>query len=105
MVKVDYLDPQLLAEAVVLWTGWGRDTSPHRNECLLIERFGAHKAEGILAKLKALEEEFYSSDARFVPGDIAAMGERAASCFRAKHPDVQEDVVQALAWCYTFDYK
>ena len=25
--------------------------------------------------------------------------------FKQKHPDVADEIVQAFAWCYTFDFK
>jgi hypothetical protein len=36
---------------------------------------------------------------------LASMGDRAADEFRARHPEISEDVVPALAWCDTFDFK
>jgi hypothetical protein len=33
------------------------------------------------------------------------MGNRAAEDLSKLQPEVSEDAVKALAWCYTFDYK
>ncbi len=52
-----------------------------------------------------LEDDFYRSDARLTADDLVLMGEQAAAEFRALHPEVGEDAVQALKWCYTYDFK
>lgn len=97
-------DP-LLGEAVVVWTGWGRTSWPVRDEQLVIERFGIDSAVVLLPLIKNLEDDFYSSGARFSVADLKEMGDVAAAQFREKHPEIPEDAVEALAWCYTFDYK
>jgi hypothetical protein len=33
------------------------------------------------------------------------MGDIASADFRSRHPDLCDEAVEALAWCYTFDYK
>jgi len=95
----------LVGEAVVVWTGYGSTSSPKREEYRLVERFGAEMAADLLPKLRALEDDFYASDARLTAPDLVNMGTVAATRFRELHPDIPEEAVQALTWCYTFDYK
>ncbi|MEV0431257.1 hypothetical protein [Micromonospora sp. NPDC050495] len=96
---------ELLSEAVLTWTGWGRTTWPAQDERLVIERFGNERAAGLLPMIRQLEDDFYRSDARFATADLAEMGDAAAAEFRIRHPEVSDAAVRALAWCYTFDYK
>jgi hypothetical protein len=36
---------------------------------------------------------------------LEAVGRKAAATFRAAHPEVSDDAVRALTWCYTWDWK
>lgn len=105
MEQVTFMDASMLSTAVIIWTGWGQVAWPSRDEARLVDRFGSEATADLLPQIRKLEEDFYSSDARFVVADLKAMGEAAADDFRQKHPEISEDAVQALAWCYTFDYK
>jgi hypothetical protein len=78
---------------------------PARDEARLVARYGMDVAVRLLPRLRSLEAEFYDSDARDTSSDLVAMGERAASQFREQHPELSEDAVQALAWCYTWDFR
>ncbi len=55
--------------------------------------------------VKALYEDFYKSEARHTAPTLKEMGEQAALEFRLRHPEISDDAVIALAWCYTYDYK
>ncbi|WP_062302863.1 hypothetical protein [Demequina subtropica] len=96
---------QELSAAVVTWTGWGRTTLPARDDALLVASLGSARAIELSPRVHALEEEFFRSNAHLTAPDLPSMGEMAADEFRSAHPDVTEDAVQALAWCYTYDYK
>lgn len=105
MAKVKSWGPEELSEAIVIWSGWGRAAWPRRDESLLVDRFGADLAADLLSALRQLEDDFYSSDARHLASDLTEIAELAADRFRAMHPEVAEEAVRALAWCYTYDYK
>ncbi len=94
-----------IGEAVVVWTGWGRFPFPRRDKELLMERFGADAADELMAAIRALEDEFYLSDARHVARDLSEMAQLSAAEFKMKHPELPDEAIQAFAWCYTFDYK
>jgi hypothetical protein len=98
-------DAELLSAAIVVWTGWGRTSWPARDERLVAEAFGAERAPVLLTEIRRLEDDFYSSDARFTSGDLLEMEERATVQFQSRHPELSEEAVGALAWCYTYDYK
>jgi len=98
-------DLSSISNAIVVWTGWGYSSWPQRDEQRLIQEFGAERAGVLIHKLQELEEDFYSSNARFVAKDLAEMGQIASEQFRSKHPELAEEAIQALAWCYTYDFK
>ena len=58
-----------------------------------------------MALVRQLVDDFYSSDAHYLAADLKEMAEIASAQFRMKHRELAEEAVQALAWCYTFDYK
>jgi len=94
-----------ISNALIIWTGWGRSSWPQRDEQSLVREFGSERAGVLIQKLQELEEEFYSSSARFVAKDLAEMGWMASEQFRSKHPELTGEAIQALAWCYTYDFK
>ncbi|MDE0547408.1 hypothetical protein [Microbacterium sp. C7(2022)] len=94
-----------LSFAVVTWTGWGRASFPARDDDLLTATFGFARAIDLLPQVHELEEDFFRSNAHITAPDLQSMGGQAADEFRSAHPEVTEDAVQALAWCYTYDYK
>lgn len=93
-----------VSEAIVVWTGFGSTPMPARDEDRLVGRFG-HEAVDLLPTVLRLEDDFYSSDARHVATDLLEMADLAARDFRTRHPEISDEAVRALAWCYTFDYK
>lgn len=105
MVKIEADEAREIVEAVLCWTGWGRETIPRREDSLLIERFGPTLGARLLLVVKSLEEDFYSSDARFIAEDLPEMERLSSEQFRDKHPDAPEEIVTAFAWCYSYDFK
>lgn len=104
MGEMNYNSTQLI-EAVRIWTGWGTSLSPNRNDARVVQHYGAATAAKLLPIIKSLEDDFYSSDARFTAVDLAEMAALASKQFAQKHPGVDKDVIEALSWCYTFDFK
>lgn len=98
-------DPALLSSAIVIWTGWGETPWPARDETRLVERYGAGAAATLLPRIRELEDEFYASDARFIAADLKQMADLAEARFRELHPELSEEAIRALSWCYTYDYK
>jgi len=105
VVEMNNLSSPELTEAVRLWTGWGESMMPTRNDNRLAERFGSEVASRLLSLIKSLEDDFYSSDARFVATSLEEMEKLACEHFRQKHPSVADEIAKAFAWCYTFDFK
>lgn len=99
------MDAALLSRALVVWTGYGVVSWPSRDDDRLSRMFGAELASVVLRRIYELEEEFYTSDARHKAADLREMGNLASAQFRMRHPELSDEAVDALAWCYTFDYK
>jgi hypothetical protein len=94
-----------LTKAVLLWTGHGISSWPHRETAAVVQEFGEARGLDLLVALRSLEADFYSSDAHLTDPDLQAMTDRASEEFRSRHPDAPSALVDALAWCYSFDYK
>lgn len=98
-------DVELLSEAIVVWVGWGTSPWPLRDESRVVELLGEELASLLMPAVLRAEREFYQSDARNVVAGLAQMGEVAAEQFRRSRPDLSDEAVRALAWCYTYDFK
>jgi hypothetical protein len=105
VAKGDNWESPLLVEAVLVWTGWGQHAWPRRDDSYVINRFGSDMAADLLCVIRSLVDDFYSSDAKHVAGNLAEMERMASEEFRKKRPGIADEIVRALAWCYTFDFK
>ena len=94
-----------LSAALVIWIGWGETTWPSRDDQRIVNAYGADRALDILPSLRALEDDFYKSDANLNVADLVEMGQVAATQFRENHPEIDYLGIAALIWCYTFDFK
>lgn len=96
---------QLLAEAITLWTGYGSEPYPKRNESRLMVRYGAEQAKTLFREIEQLEDVFFESDAKDRAGDLCAMGDQAIADFQKRYPELPGAIADCFAWCYTFTYK
>jgi hypothetical protein len=46
-----------------------------------------------------------ASDARLSERGVVTMGRQAADAFRREHPEISDEAINALTWCYTWDFK
>ena len=92
-------------EAFLTWTAYGKDIMPRRDDASVVSRFGAQAASELLPAIRSLVDEFYLSDAKHTAADLVEMGEMATKEFKTKHPEVADELLKALAWCYTFDFR
>jgi hypothetical protein len=105
MAEINRIDSQVLADAVVAWTGYERATYPTRDDAALINILPGDEATKLTAIVKALENDFYRSEAHATASNLSEMKDIATSDFRRLHPGLPEIIAEAFAWCYTFDYK
>lgn len=99
------VDGASASRAVVIWTGYGHSSWPARDENRLVLEFGPELAADLVPRVRRLEVDFYRSDAYLTAPDLGTMAAEASEAFRALHPEISDDAVAALAWCYTYDYK
>ncbi|MGD9796398.1 MAG: hypothetical protein AB7V43_23275 [Acidimicrobiia bacterium] len=97
-----------MSRAIVAWTGYDASIEfgrPDRDPARLVKAFGETAAFDLLPIISALEEEFYASTAYNTVAGFREMAEQAANEFRGRHPELSDEAVAALAWCYSFDWK
>jgi hypothetical protein len=99
------MDPELLSEATVTWIWSPSKSYPTQNDAAVLARFGPAVGPAVLTEIGALKDDFFRSSAFREVHGLAAIGDHAAAEFRARHPEISEDAVQALAACYTYAYK
>jgi hypothetical protein len=78
---------------------------PRFDDPSVVIRFGPELAAKLLAVIRRLKEDFYSSDASLVAANLQEMERLATEQFKKKHPDIPDEISNAFAWCYTFDFK
>lgn len=105
MASVDRLGADDVSEAVVIWTGKRHDAWPTLGDARVVERFGELRGRELVDAVHRLSDEFYESDANQTIADLVEMGAAAAARFRALHPEISDEAVDALEWCYVWDFK
>lgn len=94
-----------VADAIVVWTGKGELAWPRLDDSRVLARFGRNGADELLPVLREIFDDFYASDARLKADNLADMCAMASERFRRRYPQMKASAVEALVWCYTFDYK
>src|SRR5262249_33656759 len=103
--RTDGPDPASLSRAIVAWTGWGDAPWPARGDDRLIAADGEEGGAHLLPYVLVPNAWSHESHARSTARTLSEMGATAADRFRQLHPELSEDAINALEWCYTFDYK
>lgn len=93
-----------LIKAMRVWSGWG-GIAPSRDDSRLIQQLGPHEAGELLPLIRQFESDFYASDARFVAANMEEMVQLSKKHFMTMHPELDHEVAEILAWCYSFDFK
>lgn len=94
-----------LSEAIVVWTGKGTRPWPQRDDNAVAAAFGQDVAERLLPVIRRLELEFFRLDCVHHIRDLTAATHAAAAEFAARHPELSPAAVDALAWCYSYDWR
>lgn len=100
------IEPSVLSEAIVVWVGWGGpDPLPKTDDSRVVSRYGEAVSLEILPMIRQLHNDFYATDAIDRVADHGEMLDVAAVEFRARHPEISADAVDALKWCMSWDYR
>ena len=98
---MDRFDPDLISQAIVLWSNWRQHGGPKKDDEAVLTAYGPE----VLTQVKELYEDFFSSDAvHAVPG-LVEMGERAAAQFQDRHPEITAEAVDGLCRLYSWAWK
>jgi hypothetical protein len=68
------------------------------------EHFPGPEGIELARRIEELETEFYKVRPRPNEGLVEA-SDRAAQTFAGNHPELSENAVDALRWCFAFDWK
>lgn len=98
------MDALLVSEAILIYTGTGRSPFPTRSVERLPEHFDPVVAADLAAEVVRLDEEFYEVEPE-TGESLEASADRAAASFAERHPELTTAAVDALRWCYTYDWK
>ncbi|WP_375493437.1 hypothetical protein [uncultured Jatrophihabitans sp.] len=98
------MDADLVSQALVVFTGKGLSPFPVRNVDRFAGHFGALTAADLAAEVQRLHDEFYKVEPR-ADESLVVAADRATAVFVARHPELTSDAVDALRWCYTYDWK
>lgn len=98
------MDGLLVSEAIVIYTGRGLSPFPARSLERLPERFDPLVASDLAAEVTRLDEEFHSVEPKNGES-LEESADRATAAFAEHHPELTTAAVDALRWCYTYDWK
>lgn len=92
MATVDNIAPDDLSKAVAIWTGYDSASSPTRDDNSIARAFPAQNTADLLQVVKALEDDFFRSNAHETAPSLAEMGNLAASEFRRLYPNLPTEI-------------
>lgn len=97
----------MLSEAIVVWTGKGRFNVPEENDDLVLMEYGPELGRALLPQIHLLWDEYwatYSSvDEAGIATDEQERDRMVDDEFRARHPWLTEEAVEAFGWAYSYD--
>ncbi len=105
MVPINDIDLATLPDAVIAWTGYGSSAYPFRDDATVRQAYPPQVASRLILTIRTLEGACYHSDAHLTAANLPEIGKAASPEFMPRHPSLPEVIADALAWCYTLDYK
>src|ERR1700683_1519678 len=93
-----------LSDAVVSFLGFGSATSPRRDHARLVQKFGASHSATLESQVVSLLEELGKIQVDWSAHTLESAGEIARTDMHARHPDLSDTALRALAWKFTFDW-
>lgn len=99
------ISPTELNLGVVLFLGYGESPMPRQGYPQLLAQFGPDKGEEIGHAVENLLDELGRIDIDWSAHTLASAGEAARAEMQAKHPELSESALRALAWKFTYDWR
>jgi hypothetical protein len=98
---MEKMNADRISEALEIWVG-PIPALGYDREAALIERFGAQGAKELMPIVRALEDDFASTNAANVADNLRDMHKLAFDDFKRKHPEISDQAVHGLAARYTY---
>ncbi len=98
-------DSNELSEAVVLFLGFGSASSPSTDRARLVQEFGAIRGMALESQVVSLLDELGTLNVDWSKHSLVSAGEMARTEMHARHRDLSDTALQALAWSFMFDWR
>ncbi len=95
----------VVSKAIIVWTGKDEQPWPDMSDDRIVEQFGTETALDLIPTVNRLAHEFDESDAVHRIRDLSEAADDAAKRFRLLHPELSEESISALRWCYAYRWK
>ncbi len=92
-------------EAIMLWTGYKTKSYPACDDLLIIQKYGIPKGNKLLEIIHEYYKRFYESESYQTANDLMSMSNMCKKDFINMYPNIDSQICEAFAWCYTFDFK
>jgi hypothetical protein len=94
-----------LSQAVVLCLGYGVALSPICDGVKLIETYGKQKGESLLSDVLKLADETSQISIDWASTSLDAAGIAVHTEMHNRHPYLDSQALDAIAWKFTFDWR
>lgn len=91
-----------LNDAIVRFTGYGKAIHPMENKELVAEIFSSKEWPQILERLDSIIGELNQLKPDWSSCSLAQAGKWAKAEMKSKHPELNEDALNALEWTFTW---
>jgi hypothetical protein len=93
-----------VSDAIVIFLGFGSSPFPVKDRAALSRRFGLATPE-LERQVTILLDELNQIDVNWSIYTLATAGSMVEDLLRARHPNLSDAAIRALAWKFTFDWK
>ena len=94
-----------LSNAVILFLGFGSASSPRSDHARLVQEFGTIQGTAIGWQVVALVDEVGKIQVEWSKHSLESAGNMILGEMHARHPDLSDAALRALAWKFTFDWR
>jgi len=92
-------------EAIILFIGHGINPYPQEDGSRLLNKFGPILGPGLEVKVKKLLKEVDEFKPNWNTQSLVSAGKWAVDEIQKKHPELNQDALDAIFWTYTYGYK
>jgi hypothetical protein len=98
------MTPDQKSRAVLLYLSVGRLPMPYRDPDALITEFGTDEGEKLEKYVQGLLSEMFSipTQEHWQEHSLVSLTDAAKAGMRVRHPQLSDEVIQALGWAFSF---